>query len=257
MFYSKKSIARFLKGSKTLIFAVKDDPFIKERIMAFNYDESRLNECLAIYDEAEKAESVKSKEYGEQLEAKAIFDKLMAEAEKLYRKHTDFLRLALADNIEEQKKLLLIGQPRTRRLPDWFKHVLELYDRVLESETAIAAVTHYGITGEKLAEARQKIVDAEAAKIKHTEERGEAQDATDLRDTAFEKLAFAVDELKKICTYSLEDRPQLLEKLGIQVLSPGYKRKPKKKKEEQGGEQGVEVEVPVETMTAAVEAEAK
>lgn len=253
MYYSKKSIARFLKGSKTLIFGVRDDAFIKERITAFNYDESRLTECIAIYDEAEKAESVKSKEYGEQLEAKAIFDKQMAEAEKLYRKHTDFLKLALVDNIEEQKKLLLIGQPRTRRLSDWFKHVLELYDRVLESETAITAVTRYGITREKLAEGRQTVSAAEAAKIKHTEEKGEAQDATDLRDTAFEKLAFAVDELKKICTYSLEDRPQRLEKLGIQVLSPGYKRKPKNAEEEQGEE----VVVPAEISTAAIEEEVK
>ena len=38
MYYSKKSIAQFLEGSKTLIFAVKDDGFIKERIKTYNYD---------------------------------------------------------------------------------------------------------------------------------------------------------------------------------------------------------------------------
>jgi len=186
MYYSKKSISHFMKGAKALIFAVVNDDFIKERISVFNFDEARLNECLDIYNKAEEAESDKSKEFGEQLESKVISDKLIEEADKIYRLQTEFLRLGLFYNIEKQRKLFLIGQPRTRKVMEWLKHALELYNRVLADEEAVNSVSVYGITKENLEVGRKKVLDAEAAKIKHTEERGEAQDATDLRDTAFE-----------------------------------------------------------------------
>lgn len=233
MYYSKRSIAQFLKGSKTLLSGVRDDDFIKQRISAFNYDDERLKECIAVYEEAVKAESVKSKEYGEQYEAKASYEKLMEEAEKVYRKHSDFLKLALWENIEKQKKLQLFSQPRSKKISDWFLHVIEFYNLVIDDEEAVNAMSGYAITKEKLEEGRQKILAAETAKIKHTKEMGEAQDATERRNAVFEKLDFAIEELLTVCTYALEDRPQLIEKLGIPVLTAGYKRRSKKDKEEQ------------------------
>jgi hypothetical protein len=109
----------------------------------------------------------------------------------------------------------------------------EFYNRVLVDEQAVTSVSIYAITKEDLEKGRQKINEADNAKTAHNVEMGEAQDATDSRDKSFNQLLYIIEELETICTYALEDRPQLLEKLGITVLSEGYKRKNKEKEEPQ------------------------
>ncbi|UCH96293.1 MAG: hypothetical protein JSV88_05410 [Candidatus Aminicenantes bacterium] len=233
MIHLRTTIPDFLKNSRMLIFGVKEDDFIKQRILEYNFDETRITEAAAAFEEAEKTESNKTLEYGEQLEAKARFDKLMEESEYIFKKHADFIKLALRDDIEKQNLLFITGQPRSQKLIDWFKYVLEFYNRVLGDDDVVGRAAKYGITKEKLEQGRQTITTAQDAKTKHEKEMGEAQDATDQRDTAFEILLYIVEELELICKYALEDRPQLLEKLGIEVLSPGYKKKSKSKKEEE------------------------
>jgi hypothetical protein len=215
----KKSIAGFLRDSKALIYGVKDDPFIKERILTYNFDDTRIEESVKVYEEAVKAESEKSKEYGEQLEASKRFEKAMNEADYIFKKHSDFVRLALRHDEEKTRKLFLTGEPRSKKLSDILKYMIEFYNRLLADEQAAASVSKYAITREDLEKGRQKIVEADTAKTAHNVEMGEAQDATDSRDKEFVKLNDVVEELEIICTYALEDRPQLLEKLGIKVLS--------------------------------------
>jgi hypothetical protein len=227
----KKTIATFLRDSKALIYGVKDDPFIKERILAYNIDNARIEESVKLYEEAVKAESDKSKEYGEQLEARKRFEKTMDEADYIFKKHSDFVRLALRDDEEKINKLFLSGEPRSRKISDILKYMMEFYNRVLADDQVVAGVSAYGITKEDLEKGLQKIVEADTAKTAHNVEMGESQDATDRRDKAFNQLIFITEELEIICTYALEDRPQLLEKFGITVLSEGYKRKNKESSE--------------------------
>lgn len=227
LYYTKKSVGKFLEYSRNLSLGIQADDFVKGRILPYNFDNAKVDETVTFYYEAEKAESDKAKEYGEQLEAKIIFDNIMDEAHALTRKHIDFLKLALRDDVEKQRKLFLIGQPRCQKLADWFKYMTEVYDRILADVAVVAAVANYGITRQNLEEGRQKVVDAAAAKAKHKKEQGEAEAATEHRDAVFLKLSDRIHELEVICPYALEDTPQYLETLGITVLSPGYKRKPK------------------------------
>ncbi|NIM11484.1 MAG: hypothetical protein GTO45_16310 [Candidatus Aminicenantes bacterium] len=232
MVYLRTSIPTFLADSRALIYGVKADSFIKGRILPYNVDETRITEYVAIYDAAELAESKKSKEFGEQLEASIIFERIFKEAEALFRKHRDFLKLLLKDDIDKQKKLFLVGVPRAKKIADLLKHMREVYFRTLEHDEVVTGVARYGITREDLETGLQKVIEAMDAKEKHNREKGDAEDATLLRDDAFEKLDDVVDELETILYYALEDRPQLLEKLGIPVLSPGYKRRTKSQEEQ-------------------------
>jgi hypothetical protein len=229
----KKTIATFLRDSKALIHGVKDDTFIKERILAYNFDDTRIQESVKVYEEAVKAESEKTKEYGEQLEASKRFENIMNEADYIFKKHSEFIRLALRNDEEKTNKLFISGEPRSKKISDILKYMTEFYNRVLVDEQAVTSVSIYAITKEDLEKGRQKINEADNAKTAHNVEMGEAQDATDSRDKSFNQLLYIIEELETICTYALEDRPQLLEKLGITVLSEGYKRKNKEKEEPQ------------------------
>ncbi len=236
MIYIKGTIPEFLRDARALIFGVRDDEFIKQRVLAYNITDEDISSYEAIYAQAEQAESLKSKEVGEQVAAGEISDRQVEEAYVSIRKHIDFLRLALRNDDDKYRQVFLSGPPRSKRLSAYLKYMKEMYDRVLADAEVVAKVGRYAIANTELEEGRNKVILADEAKRKHMDEMSEAQDATQQRDLAFEALKDAVDELKMVCTYALDDRPQMMEKLGVQVLSPGYKRQTSKKEPPENGD---------------------
>ncbi|MDQ1351471.1 MAG: hypothetical protein QG657_1773, partial [Acidobacteriota bacterium] len=116
LYYTKKSVSKFLEYARAIIFGIKNDEVVKGKLAPYSVDNTKIDEDVTLYYEAEAAESAKSKEYGEQLEAKVIFDNTMDEAQAMTRKHLDFLKLALRNDMEKQRKLFLVGQPRFKKL---------------------------------------------------------------------------------------------------------------------------------------------
>lgn len=249
LYYIKRSIGKFLEHSRRLIFGVRDDTFIRERVAGYNFDDARIAESVTLYENAEKAQSDRLKEYGEQLEAKEQYDGRLEEASALCNKQIDFLKLALRDDVDKQRKLFIIGNPRSKKMVDWFEFRITMYDRVLADDTVVTAVGKYNITRVDLEAARQKLIDARNAMDAHAREKAEAEVATQERDAAFLESSRVVDELETICPYALEDSPQSLEKLNIRVYSPGYKPK-KKVAAEEPEPQGPQTE-PTQSAAAA------
>ncbi len=235
------TISNFLRDSQRLLHGVEEDSFIKERILAYNYTDERLAEAIALLAETEKAESDKGQRVGEWAEASENADRMLAEADSVSRRHIDFLKLGLRNSPEKMGRVFINGTPTLsrHRLADWFMRTKKLYDRVLADSEVVLQLSNYAITPEELTLALQKVTEAEKAKNIQHRKKGTAEDSTMLRNALFERLKDATRELTVICTYALEDRPQLMEKLGVTVLSPGYKRK-KKEKPSNGEEPGTE-----------------
>jgi hypothetical protein len=248
------TIPEFLDDSRILIKGIMATDLIKERILPFNYTEERLLEVEAVYNAAVAAESNKAYCFGIKVASKEIADKAFEEAKTVFGLHSAILKTLLRDDVEMLKKLFLVGQPRTQRPIELLKIWLEVYDRVLAEPDLIAKTTIVGLTTEKLQEGKQVVTAAQTAKEEQTQKKGDAQDATTERDKAFNALLVEVDLLVPICRYVLNDRPQLLEKLGILVYSPGYRPK-KKTTDETPTEPPVEpppeplVEPPIESPT--------
>lgn len=72
-----------------------------------------------------------------------------------------------------------------------------------------------GITPAKLTAGKALVDSVEALSVAQAKERGEAQDATQARDTALDELDEWMSDFLAIAHVALEDQPQLLEKLGI------------------------------------------
>lgn len=232
------SIPTFLQLMRRMINGVINSEFIKTRVQPFNIDEAFLTEISGLLTAAVQAESNKQKEYGEQLEAKESFDLVYKEAVDIFEMHKDFLKVLLRYNLEKFRKLFFEGLPKTNKLSEWLKYRIEVYDRILADPDIILKAQELGITQVDLEAARAKVIEAQTAKDNHKSEMGEAQDATLLRDEAFETLIRQADKLKVACFYALKDRPQLMEKLGLKIYSEGYleEKRRKKKKEDQGEE---------------------
>ncbi len=94
------SIPTYLKHAQALIFGVRDDEFIKQRLQVFNCTDERIAEYIAVYYEAEQSESEKSREMGEQAEARHEAEETQEAARSLAQMHIDCIRLALYDDLK-------------------------------------------------------------------------------------------------------------------------------------------------------------
>ena len=79
----------------------------------------------------------------------------------------------------------------------------------------IEKMSAFGITQEKLEAGKSLVEQTETAKASQEKEKGEAQQATLDRDNAVDALDEWMGDFIAIARIALEEKPQLLEKLGI------------------------------------------
>lgn len=91
----------------------------------------------------------------------------------------------------------------------------QFYLNALADATVSEKMADYGITQAKLENGKALLDQAEAANAAQKKEKGEAQQATQERDKAMDSLEEWLSDFIVIARIALEDKPQLLEKLGI------------------------------------------
>lgn len=196
----------------------QSDVILKDALAVFGYDAERIDAGRALLDAAQSAQETMAAEYGDQYEATDALQAAFDTANTTYMRHVKVARIALQDERGAAQALALTGR-RKRTIPGWLDQARQFYDNALGDEAILTALGHFGITAEAL-EAAQAEVDAVAtANAAQEREKGEAQDATKARDEAMGALDGWMSDFRAIARVALEDRPQQLEKLGIQVPS--------------------------------------
>jgi len=101
----------------------------------------------------------------------------------------------------------------------WLEVVKKFYSVAIKDSGIQAKLVRLKITLDDLTAASTLISDLEAARAEYLREKGESQDATKAKDTAFVKIDDWMSEFYAVARIALEDRPQLLESLGKFVRS--------------------------------------
>ncbi len=231
MKFSKKRISSLLESSKIALNVAMNDEEIKNALLTYNFDEARLNEGLELYNKASQLAADQKKEYGEQYSAREEFEKVFEEGNDIFLEHSRFSRLAFRNNANKLAKLG-IGGPRPTTITGWLDQAKSFYKNALSDEELISNLSRYAITKEKLEAGQQLIINVEESKVSHNIEMGEAQQSTKLRNDAIEELDFYISELFTVAEFSLKDKPQQVEKLGITAYTEGYKKRKRRKKGE-------------------------
>lgn len=226
MIFSKRKISDLLINSALMIDAALSDDEIKGALAVYSYTEEVLNQGKEIYTKAEDLADQQVKASGKKLAAANEFHRLRRQTQALFVEHLNFLRRAYR---EEPERLVEFKIPeRTeRKVTDWLLQAKQFYSTILMTEELITKLNRYGISSEKAEAARDRVNETIKAKETHNKCTGEVQNLKVRRDRALRKLDFWVTEFALVCKYALKESPQLLEKLGIQVLSDGYRRKKK------------------------------
>ena len=195
-----------------------NDADIKDALALFGYDETRLNDGQSLYTTAVDKVQKQKKEYGEQYAATDALNSSMESANLEYMRHVKIARIAFKDNRAVFQALGLNGD-RKRSVSGWLSQVKQFYANA-QADTAVQeGLNRFGITLEKLQAASQLVNQVETAYAVQNKEMGEAQQATLDRDNALDSLDEWLSDFFAIARIALEDRPQLLEKIGLLVRS--------------------------------------
>jgi hypothetical protein len=212
-----------MESKRKLIFNALSDDKIKALLLPYTYDDVKLNEGAAIWQTADAACEKQKQEYALQFAAMEAFDLAFNEANTMHLEHVGLTRLAL-DQFPTVRNVLGLRGKRPKRFAGWIWSANRFYNNAIDNPDVLDKVSAYGITNEMFIEVRDKLKAVELANDEHDKARGEAQQATMDRNKAVKELEKWSFGFLKVCRYALKEKPQYLEKLGIVVLSEGYKR---------------------------------
>ena len=210
----KNSIADRLLAAQVAIDNAISDNDVKTFLAEYGYDETRLGEGKNLLDTANQLQQMQQKEYGDQYEATDALSLAHTNANKEYMKFVKIARVALKSDYAVIKKLDLGGNRKTT-FSGWMGQARQFYLNALADSTVLEKMAGYGITQTKLENGKTLLNQAEAANADQKKEKGEAQQATLERDKAIDNLEEWLSDFIVIARIALEEKPQLLEKLGI------------------------------------------
>ena len=122
-------------------------------------------------------------------------------------------------NDSDLQNRLKIYTPISRRIEEWITQTIAFNNLVLNETSFLKSISKYRITKQLLNKQNQDLESLRPMRNNAIAEKGQAQEATRLRNEKMEELEDYCYELKTIATIALKDQPQLLEMLGILVRS--------------------------------------
>lgn len=212
------SIQNLLLQAQTAIDNALTDDEVKGFLSVFGYDDAALNAGKALLDEASQLNLQQLKEYGDQYTATQEFNAKWGTAKADYTRLTKIARVAVKNDAAAYQKLGLSG-PRRQSFSGLSAQMDPFYTNALADPSILAALGHFGITAEKLNTGKANYDAAKAASVTQQNEKGEAQQATLVRDQAVDALEDWLSDFIAIARIALEEKPQLSEKLGISIRS--------------------------------------
>lgn len=222
---TKKTMENILGIAELAFTTAKTDEEIKTPLLEYNYDDARLDQCLALHKKAKEDYQKQIKERSEQFQATAELENALDEANPIYIEHITLTRLALKSKPKKKSKFSLAGS-RRRDIYGWIEQAEVFYDNVLGDEEVLTDIAaRFGLTKEKLEMGKQLVLKVKEANKNQEKEKSDSQQATEDRDKSFKVLYDALSEFYQVSQFAFADRPQLLERLGYLQLSEGYRRR--------------------------------
>ncbi len=211
---SKLSTEELLYRCSMRINNSMNDELILSAVTQYGYDTDKLQQGKNLLEEAQQASENYTKEYHDVDIAFDERNKLQTQVNGVYNKHVTIAKIALKNDHAALVSLDLNGR-RATRISKWLVQTSSFYTNILNKPEWIEKMSAYGITKESLEEGLTGINNIKMHNELILREKGDAQQATLLRDSKIEDLYEWIQDYETIASLALMDKPQLLEKLGM------------------------------------------
>ena len=217
---SKKNIseAKTLEQYRVTFENTESQPQIASTMAEYGYDSTKVAEGKALYDTTRLAYDSNKTETDEEAAAYAVFASKEDQLAKIYAEHRKKAKVVFRNDTVTADKLEITGSLPLAYVK-WLETVRKFYNISVSNPDIQTNLSRLKITSDDLNAAQALIPEVEAARAAYLKEKGESQDATTIKDTAFAKLDDWMSEFYAIAKIAMEDNPQLLEALGKVVKS--------------------------------------
>ncbi len=210
------TLAGMLARAKMVLDNADSSDEIKKMMKPYGYDEQRLKEGRELLKKVQSLQHEKENEYGRQYQATQALAQARDQANKVYMRLVKIARVALKDNMAAMMKLGLFSS-RKASYSGWLAQAKLFYGNLLTDDAAMATMARFGVSGDALKEGQALLDKVEHAYSEQKKEMSEAQQATADRDQAIDALNDWLSDFIAIARIALEERPQLLEQLGVKA----------------------------------------
>ncbi|AYO57849.1 hypothetical protein CO230_06755 [Chryseobacterium sp. 6424] len=209
--------AEQLIAKMKIAFSNAKQPEILSQLATVGITEPMLDGYLNEITNLELLSQKQIQEYGEQYAQTEGFNLKRAEIENTYRRHRNLAKIAM--NGDRQAHTTLGTDEKVKRAyPAWYQQVSNFYAQILANPTFKAKAATVNIDDAAIAAQQAALEEISALKESQKKELGEAQKATEVRDTALDLLYPKYTRLVSFAKVLFPD-DQTLEKLGIKVKS--------------------------------------
>jgi hypothetical protein len=194
------------------------DPDLSAALAVYGYTAERMRQGAALRDTARGLYQRQKGEYGNLLSAGDALEVARRQAKDTYMRHVKVARVALKADRGALQALNLAAQ-RRRFLSGWLAQAQQFYANALVERTILDRLAPFGITPVLLAKGQSQIDAVAASDAARQQRQGAAQHSTKARDAAIATMDAWMSDFVKIARVALQDRPQLLEKIGVAAPS--------------------------------------
>lgn len=212
-----KTLTDKLESSRVLIFNSRDAE-VAALLDSMGIDTPYIDQGEALYTETMNLVDQQKKEYQEQSLA---YDKFYVEKDVAEANYNRTLKLVkvLSRSDKDLQNRLGLQNAKSYAIEQWIEGAVDFYNRLLNETDFVTSLAKFKVTTDRLNAEKTAIDSLKELRNQATIEKGQAQEATRLRNEKLDELDDYTRELKAIAEIALEEQPQLLEKLGVVVRS--------------------------------------
>ena len=180
------------------------------------YDSAVIAEGKALLTETRSAYDLNKTEDDETSAAYADFSSKKEQLGDTFTLHRKKAKVVFRNDSLTADKLAISGA-MPRSYIKWLEAAKKFYSVAMGDHLIQDKLSRLKISVDNLNASYELIGQLEAARSEYLKEKGESQDATKAKDSAFEKMDDWMSEFYAVAKIGLEDNPQLLEALGKTV----------------------------------------
>jgi hypothetical protein len=214
----KSSEAGLIEQFDIALENVEKQSVIATEMGELGYDTIKIAEGKVLLVVTQAAYKTNKKEDDEMSASHKAYKSKKDQLEESFKWHRKRALVALEEEPETIARLAISGAyPRSYIL--WYDTVNKFYDETTEDAEVQGKLAQLKVSLEGLTAARDSIKGVKEARAAYLKEKGESEDATEVKDAAIRNLEVWMSRFYRIAKIALEEKPQLLEALGKKVKS--------------------------------------
>lgn len=218
MILTRKEIEELIGESEVMITASLNNTRIKNYLLKYNYDETRVNAGVPILNDAKKFYQGHIVEGGKQLVATTALEEAIEEAKPIYYEHLTIGRLILKNEPDKMTSYSMNGE-RKQDFNGWVLQGEAFYNSIINDPEMVSKYAGYGVSTDNLQAGLTAIAKLRQCKVDQNGAKSMSQLTTEVRNNAIIILADWIHDLRTILKLALAPEPQLLESAGILARS--------------------------------------